>query len=186
MYKNIAAIATLLAFAEAVQLDPKPRFDVTLHNEEVDSCWKDECAKRAIEQPTPEEIVEEIEEEVDSVEEEIEEAIEEIVDPEPEPEEESEETEVEEEEEEEEEEPIFVLPPDEPLPEVFVEAKVEDDQVEILKEKTEELVEDFCGLPWEKELAPEVAEKALADAIDAVSNYEMAEEDELKILEGDN
>ena len=47
------------------------------------------------------------------------------------------------------------------------------------------MVDDFCGLPWEKELPPQVAEKALADAIDKVSNYEMADEDQLKMMGGD-
>ena len=86
MLKNIAAIATLLAFSQAVQLTSEPKFDHAAENESVDSCWEKECAKRALEESTAEEKIEEIEEAVDSVEEEIEEAILEIIDPEPEPE----------------------------------------------------------------------------------------------------
>ena len=186
MLKNVAAFAALIAFSQAVQLTT--RFDHVAENESVDSCWESECAKRAIEMPTPEEKIEEIEEAVESVEEEIEEEIEEILDPEPEPEsEEDVESELseEEEEEEEEEEPIIVLPPTEPVPEVFVEAEREAEVIETIVEKTEELVEDFCGLPWDKPLAPEVAEKALADAIETVENYEMADEDQLAMLEGE-
>ena len=44
------------------------------------------------------------------------------------------------------------------------------------------MVDDFCGLPWEIELPPQVAEKALADAIDTVTNYEMAEDDQLEMM----
>ena len=104
MLKNIAAIATLLAFSQAVQLTSEPKFDHVAENESVDSCWEKECAKTAIEEATAEEKIEEIEEAVDSVEEEIEEAILEIIDPEPEPE-------VEDEDEEEEEDPSSSLTP---------------------------------------------------------------------------
>ena len=184
MLKNIAAIATLVAFAQAVQLYSEPKFDHVAENEAVDSCWEKECAARTPEEPDVEEKIEEIEEAVDSVEEEIEEAIEEIVEPKPEPEEESEESEVEEEEEEEEseEDPIIVLPPEEPIPEAFIKTQEKEKEIEIIKEKTQELVDDFCGLPWETPLEPQVAEKALADAIDTVSNYEMAEDDQLEMM----
>ena len=46
------------------------------------------------------------------------------------------------------------------------------------------MVADFCGLPWETPLPEETAEKALADAIDTVSNYEMADDDEMKMMAG--
>ena len=180
MLKNVAAIATLLAFTEAVRLTKKQAFDHLDHNEAVDACWEEECAARAPVEPTVEETVEKIEEEVNIIEEEIEEAIEEIVDPEPEPEEsEKEESEAEP------EEPIIKLPPEAPVPEVFVETVKEEAKIEEIEEVVDELVEDFCGLPWEVELTPEVAEKALVEAIDSVSNYEMADEDQIKMMNKD-
>ena len=46
------------------------------------------------------------------------------------------------------------------------------------------MVADFCGLPWATPLPEEVAEKALVDAVETVSNYEMADDDEMKMLAG--
>ena len=60
MLKNVAAIATLFAFSEAVRLT----FDHLAENEAVDKCWEDECAARAPVEPTVEETIEKIEEEV--------------------------------------------------------------------------------------------------------------------------
>ena len=57
MLRNVAAIASLIAFAQAIQLT---KFDHVAENEAVDSCWESECAKNAPEMPTPEEKIEEI------------------------------------------------------------------------------------------------------------------------------
>merc|ERR1712156_1273846 len=55
MLKNIAAIATLVAFAQAAQLYSEPKFDHIAENEAVDSCWEKECAARTPEEPDVEE-----------------------------------------------------------------------------------------------------------------------------------